>query len=73
VPLRILVDGEVVNVVSTVAGHSIGEVHPVVSVPCTQPIITESPVDDFTTEPEEQVDHDVDEASQSPLHDLELL
>jgi hypothetical protein len=73
VPLRIPVDREVVNMILTIAGHSIGEVHPLVSVPSTQPITTESPVDDFITEPGEQIDHDVEEASQSPSHGLELL
>jgi hypothetical protein len=71
--LRIPVDREVVNVVSTIAGHRIGEVHPLLSVPSAQPLTTEFPVDDLTTEQGEQVDHEMDEASQSPSHGLELL
>jgi hypothetical protein len=73
VSLRIPADREVVNVVSTIDGHPSGEVRPLLSVRSTQPITTESPVDDFTIEPREQIDHETDEASQSPSHGLELL
>jgi hypothetical protein len=72
VPIRIPVDREVVNIVSMIAGHPIGKIRPVLSVPSTQPITTESPVDYFTTGPGEQVDHDTDEALWSPSHTLEL-
>jgi hypothetical protein len=73
VPLRIDVDREVVNVVSTIAGHPIGEVRTFLSVPSTQPITREFPIDDFTTRPGEQADHETDQASQSPSDCLELI
>jgi hypothetical protein len=72
-PLRIPADREVVNVVSMIAGHPSGEAGPLLSVPSAQPINMESPIDDFTSEPGEQVDHETDEALQSPSHGLELL
>jgi hypothetical protein len=73
VPLRIPVDREVVNVLLMITGHPSGRAGPLLSVPSTQPINTESQVDDFASESGEQVDHETEEALQSPSHGIELL
>jgi hypothetical protein len=74
--LRIAVDREIVNIISTISGNAIREVDMAFSMPANHPSIAELPIDEFTMTPADQTDHEMNdriEALPSPSHNLALL
>jgi hypothetical protein len=76
VPLRISVDRQVGNIVSTISRDTIRGVDTALSMPATHPSTTELPVDEFIMTPADQTDQETNdriEALPSPSHNLDVL
>jgi hypothetical protein len=76
VPLRIPIDRQVVNIVSTISRHAIREVDPVLPMSASHPSTAELSVDDFALTQADQTDYEMNdriEVFPSSSHNLELL